>query len=312
MQGSKGVCIIEVSLGEEERKMESPLKSIGFSKLDDDYTIEDLLTDIIGQPTEQQTIEVEDKHLLAEYFKQVAHNTYVMARVAVNNEAKTPQLDVYDCEPYVEATKSIRVVDPEVECIDDASAYYVICEEQETGMQLIFWLQNVITYLEATKKNQVVTSVNVAALASEGTVVLPVQKDEEEEVLEKEERDKLRSIFDKMKQGDSEAREILEREEKEMDKQLKERMKEEDFLSIMSGYFIPVTLEEATYAILGEITHIEERTNKETKENMYVFTLNVNDLSLEVVIHKDTLVGMPSIGMRFMGTAWLQGTVNMG
>lgn len=291
--------------------MESPLKAIGFSKLDDEYTLEELLSDVLLQPGKQEAMEVDEKHLLAEYLKEVAQNTYVMARVSVNRSTKTPKLDVYDCEPFVEADNDMKVMDVEIECVDDTSSHYVICEEEETGMQLIFWLQNVVEYLEEEKKGKECTYVNVAALALEGTIVLPIEKDEEEESFEREERDKLRIMIQKMKEGDQEAKEILEQEEKELDQQLKDRLKEEDFLSIMSGYFIPVTLEEATYAILGDILEIKERVNEVTKEEMYVFTLNVNDLPMDIVIHKDTLIGMPSIGMRFMGTCWLQGKVIM-
>lgn len=292
-------------------KMESPLRTIGFSKIEDDYTIEEILSDVLTKPTKQKAMQMNEKQLLAEYLKQVAEDTYVMARVVVKKGKKTPKLDVYDCEPYVEASQCLEVIDVEVECVDDTSAYYVICEENETGMQLIFWLQNVVEYLEEKKKNKECRQVNVAALALEGTIILPVEKDEEEEHVEKEEREKLRMMLQKMKDGDEEAKEILEKEERELDNQLKERLKEEDFLTIMSGYFIPVTLEDATYAILGEIKEIKERTNEVTKEEMYIFNLDVNDMDLEVVVNKNTLLGMPSVGMRFMGTCWLQGKVIM-
>lgn len=114
-----------------------------------------------------------------------------------------------------------------------------------------------------------------------------------------------------MKEGDEEARQLLEEEEKELDKQLKQRLREEDFLTIMSGYFIPTTIEDAVYAVLGEITAIKKRKNTKTKENLYVFDLNVNEMPLEVIVNSKTLIGMPSIGMRFMGTCWIQGKVIM-
>lgn len=293
--------------------MESPLKTIGFSQLDEEYTLEEILSEILEEPTKQYAIQLDKKKALAEYIKQVSENTYIMVRVAVEKQGKeeVPKLDVYDCEPYIIAKNRMSVTDVEIECIDDISAYYVICEEVETSMQLIFWLQNVVEYLEKRKKGLTCQAINIVALATEGTIVLPVEKDQEEEAFQKEERDKLRAILQKMKDGDEEAKEILEQEEKELDNQLKERLREEDFLTIMSGYFIPVTLEDAIYAVLGEILSIEIRINEKTKEEMYVFTLNVNDMSLEVVINKDELVGMPSIGMRFMGTCWLQGQVVM-
>ena len=77
----------------------------------------------------------------------------------------------------------------------------------------------------------------------------------------------------------------------------------------MSGYFIPTTLVDANYAILGEIKEIATRKNNKTGEEMYLFTLDVNDMPLEVMINKKQLVGYPTVGMRFMGTCWLQGTI---
>lgn len=292
--------------------MESPLKTIGFSKLDEQDMMEDILEELLSNPTRQKAIQISSKKILAEYLKQVAENTYVMARVCVNKSKEEPKVQVFDCDAYVEAYKNMDVEEVEIEEIEDIEGdnnYYVVCEEKETSMQIIFWLQNVVEYLEARKKDLVCDQINIVGLASEGTIVLPIEKDEEEEQVEKEEREKLRLILQQMKEGDEEAKEILEKEEKELDEQLKERLREEDFLSIMSGYFIPVTLEEATYAVLGEITEIKERINTQTNEVMYVFTLDVNDLALEVVISKQELVGMPSVGMRFMGTCWVQGSV---
>lgn len=293
--------------------MESPLKAIGFSALDDSYSLEEILSDVLKDPSKQYAIKLDEKKTLAEYIKKVSEDTYIMARVAVEKQKKSkqPKLDVYDCEPYVRSNQLIDVTDVEIECIDEISAYYVICEEVETNMQLIFWLQNVVEYLEGKKIGKTCKKVNVIGLATEGTIILPIEKDQEEEAFQKEEREKLKAILQKMKEGDEEAKEQLEKEEKELDSQLKERLREEDFLSIMSGYFIPVTLEDAIYAVLGEIQGIAIKTNEQTKEEMYLFALSVNDMPLEVVVNKKDVIGMPSIGMRFMGTCWLQGRVIM-
>ena len=176
---------------------------------------------------------------------------------------------------------------------------------------MLFRSQNVVEYIEGEKAKKSCKRVNVVALAEEGTIVLPIEKDEEEETYEKEERDKLKAILQKMKDGDEEAKQQLEAEERELDDQLKQRLREEDFLTIMSGYFIPTTLEDATYAMLGDITKIRKVKNCFTDEKMYVFTLSVNEMPLDVLIQEKTLVGMRAIGMRFMGTGWLQGQVVM-
>lgn len=291
--------------------MESPLKAIGFSRLDEDYDVEDIISDILSNPTKQSAAKVSDSQILAEYVREFAEDTYVMVRVTVNKAEEKPKIKVQQCEPYVQARLNAQVEEVEIECVDDGSIYYVICEEKETAMQVIFWLQNVVDYVEGQKENKTCKEINVVALASEGTIVLPVEKDEEDDQLQKEERDKIKEILQRMKDGDEDARLTLEAEEKELDEQLKQRLREEDFLTIMSGYFIPTTLEDATYAVLGDIIEIKSRKNKQTKEELYIFTLNVNDMILETMINARDLIGMPSIGMRFMGTCWLQGRVIM-
>ena len=295
--------------------MESPLKAIGFTQVNEKEMMEDILEELLSNPTKQEAIQLSAKQILAEYMKEIAENTYVMARVCVNKSSKEPKIQVFSCDAYVEANTALDVEDVEVEGFDDGDggdqSYYVVCEERQTAMQIVFWLQNVVEYLEARKKNLTCSQVNIVGIASEGTIVLPIEKDEEEEQMEKEEREKLRLILQQMKNGDEEAKEILEKEEKELDDQLKERLREEDFLSVMSGYFIPETIDEATYAVLGEILEIKERINNQTDEKMYIFSLDVNDLNLEVVISQRELIGMPSVGMRFMGTCWIQGKVIM-
>ena len=268
--------------------MESPLKAIGFTQVNEKEMMEDILEELLSNPTKQEAIQLSAKQILAEYMKEIAENTYVMARVCVNKSSKEPKIQVFSCDAYVEANTALDVEDVEVEGFDDGDggdqSYYVVCEERQTAMQIVFWLQNVVEYLEARKKNLTCSQVNIVGIASEGTIVLPIEKDEEEEQMEKEEREKLR---------------------------LKERLREEDFLSVMSGYFIPETIDEATYAVLGEILEIKERINNQTDEKMYIFSLDVNDLNLEVVISQRELIGMPSVGMRFMGTCWIQGKVIM-
>ena len=291
--------------------MESSLVAIGFSELDEEYTVEDLLAQVLKESEQQQFVELDSQHILGEYSHKVSENTYINARVGLDKDKKDAKIEVYDCEAYVVAEEVLDVCDVEVECIDNMGAHYVICEEKITSMQMIFWLQNAVDYLKGKAQNKQCTQVNIAAIANEGTIILPIEQNDEEEQIEKEEREKIREMIQKMKEGNEEAKQLLEEEEKELDEQLKERLYEEDFLTIMSRYFIPVTLQDAVYAVLGEIVSIKERINSKTEEGIYVFTLNVNDVLLEVVINKKQLVGMPSVGMRFMGTCWLQGTVIM-
>lgn len=291
--------------------MKSPITALGFLGIDKEYKLEEIVGEILDSPTKQMATKIQKKGIVAEYYKEFDKDVYMMVRIVVEAKAKETKIEVEQCEPYVDTVNTLEVEEVMVECVDDNYTYYVICEEKETGMQLIFWLQNVVEYLDNEELGYKYNKVHVVGLAMEGTIILPIEKDEDDETFEREEREKLKVILQKIREGDEEARQLLEDEEKELDEQLKERLKEEDFLSIMSGYFIPTTLVDATYAILGEIKHISKRKNNKTNEEMYLFTLNVNDMDLDVMINAKLLVGVPSVGMRFMGTCWLQGTLHM-
>lgn len=289
--------------------MESPITAIGFSEIDKKYTIEQIVGEILDKPTNQRASRRRNKDIVAEYIKEFGKDMCIMVRIVMHSEDKETKIEVEQCEPYLRSSYTINVEEISVEAIDDEYNYYAICEEKETGIQFIFWVQNVIEYVEAEAHKKTFDKVQIAALAMEGTIVLPIERDEEDEEEEKLEKEKIKGMLQRAREGDEEARAKLEEEEKEMDDQLKERMYQEDFLSIMSGYFVPTTLVDANYAVLGEITHMTTRKNEKTGEEVYLFTLDVNDMPLEVMINKKLLVGCPSVGMRFMGTCWLQGTI---
>ncbi|OON96765.1 MAG: hypothetical protein ATN31_09205 [Candidatus Epulonipiscioides saccharophilum] len=291
--------------------MEIPINAIGFSEITEQKHLNKLVESTLKNPTYQSMAVDKNKVQIAEYRKKVAPHTYILVRVSIEEDLKEPtRFNVEECEAYVESTIQSDFEEIEVECID-GTLYYVICEEKNTSMQVIFWMQNLVDYLNGKQKGKKIIGASVLGIALEGTIVLPILKDDEEIAFENEEREKLREIVERIKDGDKEAEEILEEEERELDEQLMQRLKEEDFLSIMSGYFIPLSFDESMYAVLGDIIDIKERTNEQTKEMMYVFKLDINSMLVEVVINKKTLIGMPFVGMRFVGSCWLQGQVIM-
>ncbi len=289
--------------------MESPITAIGFSKIDEDNGLGEIISAVLDKPTEQKASRRAETGVIGEYLKEFGNGMYMMARVVLEEGKDNQKVEIKQCEPCVRGSYTIKVNDLSVECLEEEYDYYVICEEVGTGMQFIFWLQNAVEYIDADELSDTIEEVQIVALGMEGTIILPIEEDEEEEQSEAEDRQRTKILLEQARGGDEEARRKLEAEEKELDMQLKERLFEEDFLSIMNGYFVPTTLVDATYAILGRITEIETRINLQTKEESYLFTLSVNDVPLEVLINKNSLVGTPTIGMRFMGTCWLQGTV---
>ena len=78
-----------------------------------------------------------------------------------------PQVYIEECESYVEARYSLEVQDLEIEDTEDNFIFYVVCEDVGTGMQVVFWLQNVIEYLECIEEDEVeYTGVNIVGLGT--------------------------------------------------------------------------------------------------------------------------------------------------
>ena len=88
------------------------------------------------------------------------------------------------------------------------------------------------------------------------------------------------------------------------------RIMYEDVLSIVDTYFMPYGVECDQYSIMGEILNYQLVENSITKEEIYILTLDCNELTFDICINKEDLVGEPERGRRFRGTIWLQGRIN--
>lgn len=73
---------------------------------------------------------------------------------------------------------------------------------------------------------------------------------------------------------------------------------------------MPYGVECDNYSVLGEILECRLVTNKVTKEEVWLMTLNCNDLQFDMCINKEDLFGEPEAGRRFKGTIWMQGFIN--
>ena len=73
---------------------------------------------------------------------------------------------------------------------------------------------------------------------------------------------------------------------------------------------MPYGVECDQYNILGEIVKVRRILNNISKEEVYILTLLVNDLTFDVAINIMDLLGEPVPGRRFKGIVWLQGSIN--
>ena len=136
----------------------------------------------------------------------------------------------------------------------DKEAYIGICEDARVDISLMFYLQNPMEYvreLQSGNLSKKKTSVTLSALACEGTVLLPVTKNEKNK---KEQREQFRDrmmLVSAARKGDSEAIETLTLKDMDTYQKVSRRVVREDIFSIIDTYFMPYGVECDLYSIMG-------------------------------------------------------------
>ena len=145
-----------------------------------------------------------------------------------------------------------------------------ICEDTKVGINLVFYLQNMMEYLRERQlggRSIKYSSVTLSGLCNEGTILLPVLKSKEQE-----------------------------------------REQQEDVFTIVDTYIMPYGIECDRYSIMGEILEYRLTRNEITREDICIMKLDVNGLLFDVCVPKREVMGEPAVGRK--GNVWLQGRIN--
>lgn len=195
----------------------------------------------------------------------------------------------------------------------DSEAYTGMCDDYRLGVSLIFYLQNVIEYLE--KKNHKMPmntpfAVSLAALSLEGRVLLPIEKDEMQVRNITAETKYRNNLIAEAKKGNQDAIDSLTIDDIDTYAMVSKRVKKEDIYSIVDSSFIPFGSESDNYSIIATILEFNRIENSLTKEELYDMQLVCNDINFRVCINKNDLLGEPKVGRRFKGNIWMQGSIS--
>ena len=144
----------------------------------------------------------------------------------------------------------------------------------------------------------------------EGKILLPIKKSEKQIADTKKNSQNRNHLIAAAREGDEDAIENLTLEDIDTYSMISRRIVNEDILSIVDTYFMPYGIESDQYAILGEILTTSLIKNSRTEEDIYVLTINCNDLIFDLCINKKDLMGEPAPGRRFKGNIWMQGHIN--
>lgn len=286
------------------------MKSIGFSDIKNRRQLKKLLKEVEASCTDRRVFEEKGRDTYIEIYKSYSEDMGVMLRGSYDERHRF-RTDYYF--PFFRGT-GITTEEPVViEKYSEKEAYAGVCEDLKLGVSLIFYVINAAEILKKTRDGILLgdtTSVTLSGLASMGRILLPVNKDEMQLQRTRDASNNRQMMIAAAKEGDEEAIENLTLEDIDTYTSISRRIVSEDLFSIVDSYFMPYGIECDQYSIMGEILEFIEATNSETGEEIYILTLDVNELEFDVCINKKDVLGELKIGRRFKGVIWLQGYVN--
>ncbi len=290
--------------------MHKYMRAIGFSNYMDRKKLKELLTDVILNSDERAYTMNQDKVLLGEFSKNFAGEMGITVCGEFDEEDRFLYEYYY---PYLKGTDITTTEDVSVERHAARESYAGVCDDVKVGISLIFYLQNMIPYVKAQACGMLPlrgTTVTLTGLSLEGTVMLPIMKDEEQKQRVRTESANRNKLLNAARRGDEDAIETLTLEDMDMYTAISRRIQREDVFSLVDTYFMPYGVECDQYSVLGEILDVQLLTNQLTGEKIYLLKICANELTFDVSINIIDLFGEPQVGRRFKGTIWLQGHIN--
>lgn len=288
--------------------MHNYLRSIGFKNLTRKKDIDVLIEDIIKNPDNKIIAEDAQGNVFAELSKEYGE----FMGIAVRGEYVEDEFQMDYYYPYFVGSGVTTEEKVEVEKRLDREAYAGICDELRIGVTLIFYLQNVMEYLQEKESiaKKVPANTTLSALSTGGKIVFPIYKNESQIKSGENYNQKRSHLIAAARDGDEEAIESLTLEDIDTYSMISKRVMKEDILSIVDTYFMPYGIESDQYSIMGEILNYYTIENSMTGEKSYVMTIESNNLVFDVCINQDDLLGEPAVGRRFKGNIWMQGRIN--
>ena len=293
-----------------EVSVHSFLRAIGFGSVKNRSDEEKLINLVIENASEKQIFRVSDERAFVELYMEVAEETGVVVRGEQDERGN------FHVSHYVPIHRGAAITSEEALFVNkrvDTDAYTGMCDDYRLGVSLIFYIQNVVDLLKhpILKKDRRKYPMYLSALATEGKILLPVEKTQKEEEEVKLDLKNRSALIAEAKQGNQEAMQSLTFDDIDQYALVSRRIRNEDIYSIVETSFIPYGSESDNYSILGYITKVEQRKNSYTKEEFYLLSIECNEMNFEVCIHKDDLLGEPLPGRRFRGIVWMQGKVEV-
>ncbi len=289
--------------------MHSYLRAIGFSNINDRTELNRLFDMVKEQATKIRTVQVGGNNELTEISYGFGDGMGIMLR-GEYDENRVFHMEHYF--PYLAGQGISASEEVGINKRVDTEAYTGMCDDYRLGVSLIFYLQNVVEYLEKKNQNMTMSTnfpITLAALSLEGRTLLPIEKDEVQVRNISAETKYRNNLIAEAKKGNQDAIDSLTIDDIDTYAMVSRRAKKEDIYSIVDTSFIPFGSESDNYSIIATIQECGLIQNSLTKEEIYDLLVSCNDISFRLCINKQDLLGEPAIGRRFKGNIWMQGNI---
>lgn len=284
------------------------LRAIGFYQQLGKQDVDQLLGTIMNEPDRRKKIETA-QGTYTEISREFGHNMGITIR------GEYDKLGFFHVEhyfPYCTCNLFTASEDIVVNKRVDTDAYTGMCDDMRLGISMIFYLQNVVDYLELKTPDNTPrkAKLSLSGLSLQGTIILGVEHTEQF-IRRKKRNNHIRTqLIQQAKNGDQDAIDSLTVDEIDLGSRIQQRIRREDLYSLVDTSFIPYGSESDNYLLIGTIVNWTMETNSYTHEEVYHMLLNCNDIVITVCINRKDLSGTPIIGCRFKGVIWMQGYVD--
>lgn len=285
------------------------LRAIGFSRIRTLKQLNELLDDTVAHPSSRSITTIGTDTSMVQASKEFG-DTYGISIIGEYDSDNHLVVEHYF--PYVIGTTTKWEDSILVESHTDKEAYAGVSENTNIGIPLIFYLLNIADYIRnkwSNEYNRPFNQVTYSGLSIEGRILLGIDKDEEQLRLEKQGQRNRNRLIAAAREGDADAIESLTLEDIDLYSSISRRAKNEDLYSIVDSCFIPYGVNSEQYSIVGTILDFHLKENPITHETMYLLLVEVNDISMDIMINTQDLLGEPAIGRRFKGNVWIQGYI---
>lgn len=288
--------------------MHSYLKAIGFSNLKKESEVEKLLEDVYRNYTHRNVVKKKESAFL-EMRKEFGPDMGIILCGDLDEDGFHRQYYF----PYYKGSGVTTKEDLIIEKRVNGDSYAGVCDDGRVGISIIFYLQNAAAYQNRLINNQLFgqkVTTTFSGLAASGMILMPVQKNENDQMMIVPETSRRNQLMSAAKNGDPEAIESLTIEDMDLYAMLSRRVPKEDVYSIVDTFFMPYGMECDQYMIMGNINYYTKVRNSVTNEIIYQMNIECNEMNFDICINGIDLLGDPEEGRRFKGLVWLQGKLN--